>query len=218
MIHTTRNIRHAGQIAVLGLMLAACGCGSGSDDEGIVVPPAVVPDLTTNYEAMLTRMSPPNVFNTAFLAPDNAIPTTGGATFTGFVNVNVSQAASPINLTGPATVAIDFDTRNLTGSATGFSGVEGTAVSAYSGTIDFRDGRIGRDESTPTAQQLNDIRLDYVGALDGDGNAVALDGSASGKLKGSPIRGLVANSASGETVTLNGAGTPASFTLVAEID
>jgi hypothetical protein len=130
---------------------------------------------------MQTRLSPPNVFNTAFLPPDNAIPTSGSATFTGFANVNVTQAGAPLVLTGPASVQIDFGTRDLTGSATGFTGVEGSAIAAYSGTVSFENGRIGRDQPVPTAQQPNDVRLGYTGVLTGEAsilNAVAIHNRA----------------------------------------
>jgi hypothetical protein len=167
---------------------------------------------------MLDRLSPPNVSNTAFLAPNNAIPASGSASFTGFVNVAVASAPDPLDLTGRATVNVNFGTRNLTGSATGFEGVAGGSTSDYAGTITFLNGRIGRDEATPTTQRPNDVRLDYVGALVGDGNTIVLDGSASGKLKGSPIRGLTAFSDTAATVTVNGSPTTAPFTLVAEKD
>ena len=215
-----RGISRRAAICLLGLSVTACGGGSDGDDD-LPGPntgggTAVVPDLTSQFEAMQTRLSPGNVFNTAFLPPDNAIPASGSATFTGFANVNVTQAGAPLVLTGPATVQIDFGTRDLTGSATGFSGIEGSAIAAYSGTVTFENGRIGRDQPVPTAQQPNDVRLGYTGVLTGDGNTVALAGTAEGKLKGSPIRGRVANSGAGETVTLNGALAPAAFTLVAE--
>jgi hypothetical protein len=216
------GLRRGAMIALVGLALSGCGGGS-DDDEDPPLPntgggTTVVPDLTAQFEAMETRLSPPNVFNTAFLPGVNAIPTSGSATFTGFANVEVTQTGAPLVLTGPATVAIDFGTGNLTGSATGFSGVEGTSIAAYSGTVNFVNGRIGVDQSAPTTQVPNDVRLGYTGVLTGDGNTVGLAGTASGKLKGSPIRGLVAESPLGETVTLNGALAPAAFTLVAERD
>jgi hypothetical protein len=206
-------------IVLAGFALSACGGGSGDDVPG---PDSrsltAVTDYTADFRAMQARLSPPTIFNTAFLPPENAIPASGSATFTGFANVSVAQAGTALALTGPATVAIDFGTRNLTGSASGFSGIEGPDLSAYAGTVDFRNGRIGRDQAPPTVQQPNDVRFDYEGVLVGDGNTVGLDGSAAGKLKGSPIRGLTAVSGSGETVTLNGAATPATFTLLAESD
>jgi hypothetical protein len=217
-----RGICRGTAICLLGLLGSACGGGSDGDNDrpgpNTGGGTAVVPNLTSQFEAMQTRLSPGNVFNTAFLPPDNAIPTSGTATFTGFANVNITQAGAPLVLTGPASVEIDFGTRSLTGSATGFSGVEGSAIAAYSGTVAFENGRIGRDQPVPTPQQPNDVRLGYSGVLTGDGNTVGLAGSAEGKLKGSPIRGLVANSAAGETATLNGALAPAAFTLVAERD
>jgi hypothetical protein len=216
MALTTTRLRRAGLVAALGLALS--GCGDGENDVTLGPPAPSAPDLRGDYTAMLARMSAPNIFNTAFLPPDNAIPASGSATFTGFANVTVTQPGGPLTLTGPATVAIDFGSRDLTGSATGFSGVEGTTVSAYAGTIAFENGRIGRDETPPTVQQPNDVRLDYAGTLTGDGNTVVLDGSASGKLKGSPIRGLNVTAPVGETVRLNGSSAPSTFTLVAEKD
>jgi len=217
MSNRLQGFRRAAICALFGWSLSACG--GGSDDEDPPLPNTgggtTVPDLTAEFEAMRARVNDPSIFNTAFLDPNNAIPPSGTATFRGFANVNVAQAGSPIVLTGPATVSIDFGTRDLTGSAAGFAGVEGSAVTAYAGTVDFLNGRIGRDVA---GQVPNDVRFDYEGTLVGDGNSVGLDGRASGKLRASPIRGLNAVSAPGETVTLNGASTPAAFTLVAEVD
>ena len=211
------GFRSCAMMALVGAALTGCGGGSGEDprpgpNEGGGV---TVADLTPAFEAMRARVNDPALFNTAFTPPNNAIPATGTARFTGFANVSLSQAGAPLVLTGPATLSIDFGTRDLTGSATGFAGVEGTAIAAYAGTVDFRNGRIGRDGP---GQQPNDVRFDYEGVLVGDGNTVALDGSAAGKLRASPIRGLNAVSGPGGTATLNGTATPAPFTLVAEIE
>jgi len=46
---------------------------------------------------------------------------------------------------------------------------------------------------------------------------VELDGDVTGKLKGTPIRGLLASSAPGETETLNGATVGATVAVAAEI-
>ena len=190
--------------------LAACGGGDGDSE-----PPQLGDaDIRADFTAMQERLD--GLFNTAFLPPDNAIPTSGTAEFEGFVKVDITGATVPVDLTGVASITADFAASTLTGSATGFQGLEGGAVSDYSGTIEFVDGRIGRSAVPLAGEQPNDVRLGYRGTLDGNGRAVALDGEALGKLKGSPIQGLVASSAPGETVRLDGVDTEANVTIIAE--
>ena len=197
--------------AALGLCIALGACGGGGGGG----PSPGPDDLNARYEIMRDALSSPNVFNTAFQPPDNAVPASGNATFTGFVNLAATSVPEPLNLTGRARLEVDFGSRELTGSATGF---ESETASAYGGSINFVNGRIGRDAPAPTTQQPNDVRLEYVGALVGDEKTITFAGTASGKLKGSPIRGLVAASPPGDTATLNGSVIPVDFTLVAEKD
>jgi hypothetical protein len=63
----------------------------------------------------------------------------------------------------------------------------------------------------------NDVRFGYVGALSGQGNLVELDGNMSGKLKGTPIRGILADTAPGETEILNGSVVGVTGAVAAEI-
>jgi hypothetical protein len=196
--------------ATLMTGLAACG-GGNADSE----PPQFGDgDIREDFTAMQERLD--GLFNTAFLPPDNAIPTSGTAEFRGFMKVDIAGATVPIDLTGTAVLTADFGASTLTGSATDFEGLEGAVVSAYSGTVDFVDGRIGRSAVPLAGEQPNDVRLGYQGSLDGAGKLVTLDGEALGKLKGSPIQGLVASSAPGETVNVDGVDTEANVTIIAE--
>ena len=199
-------------VLAVTLVTGVAACGGGDGD--VTPPPIGDGDIREDFTAMQERLD--TLFNTAFLPPDNAIPTSGTAEFSGFMKVDVTGASVPIDLTGTARITADFGASTLTGSATDFEGLEGNVVSAYSGTIDFVDGRIGRSAVPLAGEQPNDVRLGYQGSLDGDDKLVTLDGEAFGKLKGSPIQGLVAASAPGETVTIGGVETEANVTIIAE--
>ena len=199
-------------VLAVTLVTGVAACGGGDGD--VTPPPIGDGDIREDFTAMQERLD--TLFNTAFLPPDNAIPTSGTAEFRGFMKVDVTGASVPIDLTGTARITADFGASTLTGSATDFEGLEGNVVSAYSGTIDFVDGRIGRSAVPLAGEQPNDVRLGYQGSLDGDDKLVTLDGEAFGKLKGSPIQGLVAASAPGETVTIGGVETEANVTIIAE--
>ena len=199
-------------VLAVTLVTGVAACGGGDGD--VTPPPIGDGDIREDFTAMQERLD--TLFNTAFLPPDNAIPSSGTAEFRGFMKVDVTGASVPIDLTGTARITADFGASTLTGSATDFEGLEGNVVSAYSGTIDFVDGRIGRSAVPLAGEQPNDVRLGYQGSLDGDDKLVTLDGEAFGKLKGSPIQGLVAASAPGETVTIGGVETEANVTIIAE--
>jgi hypothetical protein len=201
-------------VLVVALLAALAACDGGGGD-GEPPPLGGTGTVRDDFSAMQSRLD--GLFNTSFTPPDNAIPASGTAEFRGFMKVDVSGSTVPIDLSGNARITADFGAGTLVGTAQDFEGLQGNTVSAYAGTVSFVDGRIGRSAVPLAGEQPNDVRLGYKGSLNGAGNLVTLDGETFGKLKGSPIQGLVASSAPGETVTIGAQQVGATVTIVAEI-
>jgi hypothetical protein len=211
MIFKTRSIRDMGAIAVIGLALAGCGGGGGSSDDVDRTGP-----LALQAQAMVDRLERLAPSNTGFTGQPGEMPTTGSANFSGFAGLAVG-GANPVDLTGRATLTADFSNLTITGSANRFEGATGGNLVPYAGTINFVNGEIGRSTAVPLSVP-NDIRFRYEGQLDARGSRIEVGADATGKFRGTPIRGLVAESDSAATARVNGVVTPAPFSLVAEID
>lgn len=167
---------------------------------------------------MTERLDRTAPFNTGFTGQPGQMPTAGSASFRGFAGFEVG-GASPVELTGRATLTADFAALTITGSATGFEGTGAGGRTPYAGTVSFVDGSIGRSATVPGSVP-NDIRFRYEGQLDATGSQIVVGSDATGKFRGTPIRGLVATSATpaDATALVNGVATPAPFALVAEKD
>jgi hypothetical protein len=190
------------------LLLAACGGGGGDDD-----PP---PTLSRQADAMVERLDRDAPFNTGFTGQPGEMPTSGSATFSGFAGLDV-KGAEPVLLTGRATLTADFGAATISGAATGFEGERGGALTRYAGTVRFVNGTIGTSPSVPGSVP-NDIRFRYEGALVAPGTDIVVGSDATGKFRGTPIKGLVAASAPAAVAEVNGVTTQAPFALVAERD
>lgn len=217
-------MRRVGLMSVVGLALAGCGGGSGSDGSA---DPVYAERIDA---AVLLADEVGSLFNTGFTGQPGEIPATGSATFSGYAVAMFDDAATSelaetldpdagfrLLLVGTATLSADFAQRTITGEATDFFGEENGdgRYGDYAGTVAFRDGEIGVTDPKGTSAP-NDIRFRYEGSLTGQGNDVALSGDAEGKFKGTPIRGLVA--AGQDDNVLNGSPTPSFFGVVAESD
>lgn len=122
------------------------------------------------------------------------VPTTGTASYSGLINVNAGASA---NLSAGLEVDVNFVTDALTAEQTTdfYANSNGTLV-GYDGALTFENGKIqarGVD---------NSARLDIAGTLTGDGNTVAVDGEIFGKLVGTPIVGISANTTVAEAAAL----------------
>jgi hypothetical protein len=201
--HAVRGV--AGALALLAL--AACDDGDAPGlGDGTVTNGTAFAEMQSRLEAL-----PESPFD----AGSNVIPVTGTAVYEGFMNVNVTGASDPFELTGTTRITADFAASTLTGEATDFELRRGTLLSSASGTVTFQDGRIGQT-GTPLTGDPNDVRLGYVGTVTAPGNVVVLNGEATGAFRGAPIQGLLAESADGETVRLNGTDVAADVTIAAE--
>ncbi len=207
MVRRTLGLRRGAMIVLAGLVVSACGGGSDSASA-----PAA-PSLSQEAEEMQERLDRLARFNTGFTGQPGQMPTTGTAAFNGFAGIDVA-GATPMELTGRATLTVDFAALTLAGSATGFEGAAAGRRTPYAGTIEFTGGTIGRSAAVPGSVP-NDIRFRYEGQLSAPGTTVVVGADATGKFRGTPIRGMVAASTGGATV--NGVATPAPFALVAEI-
>ena len=209
------------RVAIACAVLAACGGGSGSVATGEQT------DAERLEAAALLGNRIGGLFNTGFTGQPGEMPATGSATFTGFAVAAFDSAPPPdllatvgtasvgLLLLGDATLQADFGAGTITGEARNFFGREAGAFADYEGTIVLRDGEIGVSP-TVSGSVPNDIRFRYGGSLVGQGNDVTLAGDATGKFKGTPIRGLVASDLSANQ--LNGVTTPSFFGVVAEVD
>lgn len=130
---------------------------------------------------------------TAFVS----VPTAGAATYTGFMNVNAGPTA---DLSAGLTLGVNFANDSITADQTTdfFADSNGTLV-AYDGTLAFSNGKIGARGVD------NSARLDIAGTLTGDGNTVVVDGEIFGKLVGTPIVGISANTTVAEAAARSNA-------------
>jgi hypothetical protein len=202
------TFRRPASAAGLCLALAGCGGGGGDDDR-----PATLSEQAVSMAKRLDRDAP---FNTGFTGQPGQMPTSGSATFTGFAGVAV-QGTRPVMLTGRATLTADFGASTISGRATGFEGERNGSLTRYAGTINFVNGSIGQSPAV-AGSVPNDIRFRYEGTLSAPGTEVVVGADATGKFRGTPIKGLVADSSAGAVAEVNGVTTPADFSLVAEVD
>ncbi len=187
-------------VAFLSVITAGCGASLGT---------APTPqERVEDFAAMSSRLG--SLHNTGYAGQPGQVPASGRATFTGHAGFVFATAPVPLALLGDARISIDFGSGELSGTANNFFGDGGGMVGDYAGSVAFVNGRVG----SPVP---NDIGFDYVGALTGQGNSILLDGRATGKLKGTPIQGLLASSRR-ETELVNGAATNSQFAIAAEID
>jgi hypothetical protein len=201
--HAARGL--AGALALLAL--AACDDGDAPGlGGGTVTTGASFAEMQSRLEAL--PESP-------FAPGSNVIPVTGTAVYEGFMNVDVSGAQDPFQLTGTTRITADFGSRTVSGEATDFELRRGNLLSTANGTVAFVNGEIGPVVATAT-QSPNDVSLGYVGTVSSSGAVVVMNGEAAGKFRGAPISGLLAESADGATVALNGTDVAARVTIAAE--
>lgn len=122
----------------------------------------------------------------AFVPPlVEGMPSTGRATYSGYLRAILDTPVEKTRLLGEASVRADFDNGTLTGAVTDFAGKDRKgAKDKYTGSLNLSDGVIG-------ARVPNDFDLNYAGTLNGNGERVRLVGTLTGKFKGDPIRGLL---------------------------
>lgn len=138
---------------------------------------------------------------TAFVS----VPTTGTATYSGLINVNAGATA---NLTAGLSLDADFVTKKLTADqTTDFYANTGGTLEAYAGELAFSNGVIGARGVD------NAARLDIAGTLTGATNTVVVDGEIFGKLVGTPVVGISANTTVAEAAAFSNAERAMNITL-----
>ncbi len=209
-----RAVRGFAGLLVAGLVLSGCGgggAGSGGGGGGLLTEE----ERILAFGDMSGQLN--GLFNTGYTGQPGEVPSSGDATFTGYAAIVLDTTPEELGLLGDATVQIDFGTQVLTGQVVDIFGTSGSGFADYAGTIGLQNGEVGYD--TPRGDTVpNDIRFRYVGSLSGDGNTILLDGDAAGKLKGTPIQGLVAQNLPGDTSLVNLVPVGTTFVLVARID
>lgn len=194
----------------LSLAALATLAGCGGDGTGT----ALNEDRVADFGAMSSSLGA--LFNTGYTGQPGEVPAAGTADFRGYAGFILDTGSVPLTLIGDTAMEVDFGARTLSGEMTRFFGNSGGQFGDYAGRVAIVDGEIGFD--FPRGATLpNDVRFGYVGALSGQGNLVELNGLVSGKLKGTPIQGLLASSTPGETEIVNGSVVGATVAVAAEI-
>ena len=133
------------------------------------------------------------------------VPTSGTASYSGFINVNAGSAA---DLTAGLDITANFGTAALQAQQTSaFYANSGGTLASYAGDLTFSNGKIGA-RGTP-----NGARLDIAGTLTGSGNTVVVDGEILGALVGTPVVGISANTTVAEAAALENPERAMSITL-----
>lgn len=149
-----------------------------------------------------------------------SVPTSGTASYSGLINVNAGAAA---NLSAGLDLDADFGAGTLTADqTTDFYANAGGTLQAYDGELTFSNGAVGLRGTDDDGNDIlgargvaNAARLDIAGTLTGGGNTVVVDGEIFGKLVGTPVVGISANTTVAEAaarsnpdramnITLNG--------------
>lgn len=186
-------------VLIAGCVLAGCGGGGGAAGN-LVVPKNVTQEPPTDYFVAMADYGTMSSAlaarsNTAFVEPKiEGMPSSGRAIYDGYFHAELETTALTTRLLGLASVAVDFATDEMVGSATDFIGVDRTgAMSPYSGSVAMTGGNVG-------VTRPNDFSLPYSGSLDGNGETVVLSGTITGNFKGDPIRGILGTDAMTGTI------------------
>lgn len=176
------------RVTAMATLVLVAGCGGGGGGGGDSGGSGIDPRLSRIdiYEAQRIRVLGDPGAGVMGMAetPDVSMPITGSAAFTGSMTVRAETSPGPATLAGDATVNMDFDVNEISGSATRFFGTDPDGVLRnFAGNVTIDQGTIGGD--TPNAWQL-----DYAGVLTGGGQSVVLDGRVTGSFLGDPVAAI----------------------------
>ena len=162
-------------------LIAASACGG--DSEGSGVDPRLA--RLDAYDAQRQRvLGDPAMGVTGMpLTPEDAVPSTGQADFTGAATIQIAQPETVLSLAGDATLTIAFDDLSASGSVTRIFG-------------DTPDGGFADYDGSLTLSGVADgaaFLLDYAGALTAGTDALTFDGTLETVLLGNPIAGFSAS-------------------------
>lgn len=216
-------------VSVLALFVAAACSGGSSSDGGTAGAGGSAPgDSGLRFDAIAAATPGTDMASQGFAATVDAfqadvaavddrpladynftafsgIPSSSSASYSGLINVNAGATA---NLAAGLDIVANFGNETLTATQTSaFYANSGGTLVPYAGTLAYSNGTIGA-RGTP-----NNVRLDIAGSLTGAGNTVVVDGEILGKLVGTPIVGISANTSVAEAAALSNPDRAMSITL-----
>jgi hypothetical protein len=158
--------------ALLGACLWLVGCGGGGGAAGGGGTPAPDPRLARldAYEAQKIRVlgDPGTGISAMPLAPVEAIPTNGTASFIGSATIRVELQGNPLVLYGDAMLDMDFGSGSVSGSLDNFFGATAQSrVDNFQGDITVTGGTPAQDMMLAYSGSLatTDQTLDFMGML-----------------------------------------------------
>lgn len=196
--NTREYLRLSGACAAL-LTLAACGGGGGPSVTEDPTPgpanlnvetPRTVTGLRGGAVALLDIWAPNGIANYTGLA---SVPSTGSATYEGFIFGELSEEAVVDSLAGRLTLEATFDANDITfgGSATDFVDQQDAPID---GTLQVSGGTFNREGNPASDATLRGVAV--AGTLeDGDGTQMVVGVQLEGD-----FLGTTANAIGGEAI------------------
>ncbi|WP_341366422.1 hypothetical protein [Yoonia sp. BS5-3] len=193
--------------ALAALLLAGCGGGGSGSNAGSGIDPRL--ERLDVYEAQKLRVLGDPDIGVIGMAPtpDEMIPDTGTAVFTGSATIRVEDPNAELVLFGDSSVSIGFDDGAVSGVMDNFFGTDATGdVIDYSGTINIDDG--GLDPA---------LTLDYAGTLSGSGTDLVIAGVMQGAFLDDPLGALSGTDLEADII-YNGVPTDGTMIVIGETE
>ena len=188
---TASRFRPALTLCALALLAACGGTGVPIATAPIPTPPADRLSLT-EIQRIQTSIKPS--YDAASLTPKSQVPVTGGATYQGYVQGDMTVPGRSTDVSGVMEMGVNFGTNRVGGTVGNLVTAQGAPID---GVLSLRNGRLDRALNTSQVTILSDVG----GTLrTSAGETVFVDGSVTrggfkgpnGAFAGVPMSGSIA--------------------------